>query len=158
MLMSDALSKGKMLVAAQFVLLGAMLFAPKPASITIPGWAFVTGELLFLGGIVIVALGFRALGTSLTANPVPLETGTLVTTGIYARVRHPIYTGLIVLTLGMVLDSWNPIRLGIWLALVGLLQYKMRFEESMLVTRYPGYAQYMASVPALVPALGSRSS
>jgi protein-S-isoprenylcysteine O-methyltransferase Ste14 len=45
----------------------------------------------------------------------------------------------------------------VWTALVMLLTYKMRWEEVMLSKKYKGYAQYMASVPALIPGLRPRN-
>ena len=151
--MTDATTEGKLLVGLQFTLLVAIVLAPRAVSIRVPGLAYVTGYALFLAGLVVVVLGLRALGSSLTANPVPLASGTLVTTGLYSRVRHPIYAGLLLATFGMALDSWNPIRGVLWLLLAALLTYKMRFEEGLLVAKYPGYRDYAARVPALVPRL-----
>jgi protein-S-isoprenylcysteine O-methyltransferase Ste14 len=68
-------------------------------------------------------------------------------------VRHPIYTGLLAITLGLVVSSgvWGQIL--IWLALAMLLTYKMRWEEVMLVAKYKGYAEYKSRVPAIFPKL-----
>ena len=103
-------------------------------------------------------MGFNGLGKSLTANPVPNQDGKLITTGIYSRVRHPIYTGLLAITLGLVVSSgvWGQIL--IWLALAMLLTYKMRWEEVLLSAKYKGYAEYMTKVPGLVPGLKPRTS
>lgn len=144
-------TKGQILVTLQFTILAAMLFSRTTAPNAWGDVAFAAGQLLFIGGGVLVIVAFRALGQSLTANPVPLEKGELVTTGIYSRVRHPIYAGLLMLTLGMVLSSGYWLRAVEWLLLVALLTYKIRFEESLLVKRYPAYAQYMRTVPALLP-------
>ncbi|MDH4160491.1 MAG: hypothetical protein OEV62_09560 [Actinomycetota bacterium] len=49
------------------------------------------------------------------------------------------------------------LRSGLWLglllaaALTGLLHAKARYEESMLVERHPGYAEYAARTPRFVP-------
>jgi protein-S-isoprenylcysteine O-methyltransferase Ste14 len=45
----------------------------------------------------------------------------------------------------------------VWVALAVLLNYKMRWEEVMLSKKYKGYAQYMATVPALIPGLKPRN-
>jgi protein-S-isoprenylcysteine O-methyltransferase Ste14 len=45
----------------------------------------------------------------------------------------------------------------VWIALAVLLNYKMRWEEVMLSKKYKGYAQYMATVPALIPGLKPRN-
>ena len=78
-----------------------------------------------------------------------------MTTGIYARLRHPIYTGLLVLTMGLVVSSGVWAQLIVWFGLLGLLIYKMRWEEVLLTAKYKGYAAYKSRVPALFPKLGS---
>jgi protein-S-isoprenylcysteine O-methyltransferase Ste14 len=143
--------KGQVLVLIQFALLFALVLTRAPRGTTWGPTTYTFGQLMFFAGGAIVIASFRALGQSLTANPVPLEKGELVTTGMYSRVRHPIYAGLLVMTLGMVLTASSWVRGVEWLALVALFTYKIRFEESMLVRRYPAYAAYMQKVPALLP-------
>lgn len=111
------------------------------------------GIAMIAAGLVLLFAGFKGLGKSLTANPVPNEEGVLVTTGIYSIVRHPIYLGLLIITLGLVVSSGVWSQIIVWAALVMLLTYKMRWEETLLSKKYKGYAQYMASVPALIPGL-----
>ncbi|MEN9716967.1 MAG: hypothetical protein RLZZ483_942 [Actinomycetota bacterium] len=111
------------------------------------------GIAMIAAGLVLLFAGFKGLGKSLTANPVPNEEGVLVTTGIYSIVRHPIYLGLLIITLGLVVSSGVWSQIIVWAALVMLLTYKMRWEETLLSKKYKGYAQYMATVPALIPGL-----
>jgi len=101
-------------------------------------------------------MGFRGLGKSLTANPVPNQDGKLVTTGIYNRVRHPIYTGLLASTLGFVLSKGLWSQFLVWLALVILIIYKLRWEEVMLTVKYKEYAEYKVRIPAIFPRLTKR--
>ena len=145
----DDLQKGRMLVFLQFALLIALAIFPD--STEVQNWANITGIFLIGIGVIVMFMGFRGLGKSLTANPVPNQDGKLVTTGIYSRVRHPIYTGLLAITLGLVVSSgvWGQILL--WLALAMLLTYKLRWEEVMLSAKYKDYAEYKARVPAMFP-------
>ena len=145
------LQRGRLLVAGQFIILGAMLFSRGPAAGAAVGLWSNIGDLMFVGGGVIVLVAFRALGPALTANPVPLAAGKLVTSGVYNRVRHPIYSGLLLMTLGMAVKSGYWVRGVEWVLLLALLLYKVRFEEQLLVARYSGYADYMKRVPALLP-------
>ena len=147
----DDLQKGRMLVFLQFALLIALAIFPD--STQVQSWATITGIFLIGIGVIVMFMGFRGLGKSLTANPVPNQDGKLVTTGIYSRLRHPIYTGLLAITLGLVVSSgaWGQILL--WLALAMLLTYKLRWEEVMLSAKYKDYAEYKARVPALIPGL-----
>ena len=102
----DDLQKGRMLVFLQFGLLIALVLFPDSAQVQT--WATIAGIFLIGVGVIITFMGFRGLGKSLTSNPVPNQDGKLVTTGIYSRVRHPIYSGLLAITLG--LDHRLPIE------------------------------------------------
>ena len=150
----DDLQKGRILVFLQFALI--IVLATFPDSSKVPRWATIAGIFLIGVGVIVMFMGFNGLGKSLTANPVPNQDGKLITTGIYGRVRHPIYTGLLAITLGLVVSSgvWGQIL--IWLALAMLLTYKMRWEEVMLVAKYKGYAEYKTRVPAIIPGLKRR--
>jgi protein-S-isoprenylcysteine O-methyltransferase Ste14 len=149
----DDLQKGRLLVFAQFGLI--LILALFPDSENVNSQAEIAGTALLLLGLLLLFAGFRGLGKSLTANPVPVDDGVLVTTGIYARLRHPIYTGLLVLTMGLVVASGVWAQLIAWFGLLGLLIYKMRWEETLLSAKHKGYAAYKSRVPALFPKLGS---
>jgi protein-S-isoprenylcysteine O-methyltransferase Ste14 len=149
----DDLQKGRLLVFAQFGLI--LILALFPDSENVNSQAEIAGTAFLLLGLLLLFAGFRGLGKSLTANPVPVDDGVLVMTGIYARLRHPIYTGLLVLTMGLVLASGVWAQLIAWFGLLGLLIYKMRWEETLLTAKYKGYAEYKSRVPALFPKLGS---
>ena len=149
----DDFQKGRLLVFAQFGLI--LILALFPDSKNVNSQAEIAGTFLLLLGLILLFAGFRGLGKSLTANPVPVDSGALVTTGIYARLRHPIYMGLLVLTMGLVVSSGVWSQLIPWFGLLGLLIYKMRWEETLLSAKYKGYASYKSRVPALFPKLGS---
>ena len=151
----DDLQKGKRLVFLQLALIIVLALFPDSAIVE-PALEYV-GIVLIGVGLVLVFAVFKGLGKSLTANPVPIEDGKLVTTGIFSIVRHPIYLGLLIVTLGLVVSSGVWAQVIVWAALAVLLNYKMRWEEVMLSKKYKGYAQYMATVPALIPGLKPRN-
>ena len=152
----DDLQKGKRLVFLQFALI--IVLAIFPDSVNVSSALNIGGTVLIAIGLFLLFTGFRGLGKSLTANPVPNADGVLVTTGIYSIVRHPIYLGLLIITLGLVVSSGVWAQIIVWIALVVLLVYKMRWEEVLLSAKYKGYAEYMAKVPAIVPGLKPRKS
>lgn len=152
----DDLQKGKRLVFLQFALIIVLAIFPDRANAS--SALNIGGTVLIAIGLVLLFAGFRGLGKSLTANPVPNADGALVTTGIYSIVRHPIYLGLLIITLGLVISSGVWAQIIVWIALAVLLVYKMRWEEVLLSAKYKGYAEYMAKVPGIVPGLNLRKS
>ncbi len=145
------------LVAGQFVLLLALVLLPGPRFWLVPAWLWPLAALLVAAGAVIAGLGAARLGAGLTASPLPARAADLRTTGVYALVRHPIYTGLLAGGLGLVLASGRPVRAAAWLALLVLLSVKARFEERRLRVRFPGYGAYADRTPRLWPRLWRRS-
>ena len=152
----DDLQKGKRLVFLQFALI--IVLAIFPDSLDVDPTLEYVGIAMIAIGVVTLFAGFRGLGKSLTANPVPNEDGVLVTKGIYSIVRHPIYLGLLIITMGLVVSSGVWSQIIVWIALAVLLTYKMRWEEVLLSAKYKGYAEYMNKVPGLVPGLKPRTS
>lgn len=81
-----------------------------------------------------------------------LETQQVVDRGIYGLIRHPIYTGDLLLLLGLelALNSW--LFLGVFL-LAPAVMMKAIGEEKMLVRELPGYADYCTRTKRFVPFL-----
>jgi protein-S-isoprenylcysteine O-methyltransferase Ste14 len=112
----------------------------------------VTGAVLAAAGVAFAVWAGKTLGRSLTPFPRPVPAG-LVTTGPFALVRHPIYTGGVGLFLGYSLFTSVP-ALVLALCLVLLWAAKLRVEERLLAEVYEGYAAYQRRVRwRLVPFL-----
>jgi len=129
------------------VLVGAVVFRGDWTRI----WMTALGVALFaLGGYFGMA-GERALGKARTPLPKPREGSPLIQHGIYARVRHPLYTAVLLLSLGwsFIWQSWP--ALAIALAQVPFFVAKARREERWLRQQFPDYADYAKRVPMFVP-------
>jgi protein-S-isoprenylcysteine O-methyltransferase Ste14 len=142
------------LVALQFVFLLLLGFLPWgelwPRGIA----TIVLGLVLVVIGVGIALAAGAGLGRTLTPSPIPKADGELVTTGVYALVRHPIYSGLLVLGVGLIVIGASALHVLAWVALLCVLMTKARFEERMLDGQYPDYAAYAARVGRLVPGIG----
>lgn len=113
--------------------------------------AIVAGSVLAGAGIVIRAVGHFELGSGFSPYVEKGEGQKLVESGMYARIRHPMYTGSILIFLGM------PLVLAVWsawlfsaLGLAGIL-IRMRKEEAFLSKELPGYREYLKKTWRLVP-------
>lgn len=143
--------RGDALVAAQLVLLGALLL---PAAGTSSPARRVAGAALLGAGGGSALLGALALGPALTPSPLPVPGAPLRTTGPYGWVRHPIYAGLTVAAIGRALGTGAPRHRAAAAALTVLLRLKARYEERELADAVPQYATYAARTPAWWPRRG----
>lgn len=114
------------------------------------------GVALFgLGGYFGIA-GVLVLGRNRTPYPQPSEGSELVQRGIYARVRHPLYTSVMLASLGWALIWQSMAAFAVALALIPFFHAKARREERWLREQFPAYADYMRRVPRFVPRLETK--
>ena len=153
--------RGEGWLAAQLALIFAIAQAPafdpwRPAmaSSTAILLALVGSALSTIGVAIAVAAALELMRRrSFSALPEPPPDGGLVETGLYARVRHPIYSGIALGGLGWAIARGSPLALAADIALVAILYLKAAREEALLAARYPGYAAYRARTKRLIPGL-----
>jgi protein-S-isoprenylcysteine O-methyltransferase Ste14 len=112
------------------------------------------GVPLYTVGLLVAVIARWQLGSNwadIEAAQI-LEGQHVVGSGIYRYLRHPIYTGDVLLLAGfeLSLNSW--LVLGV-LALAPVVASRARHEERMLAERLPGYAAYCARTWRFVPGL-----
>jgi len=96
-------------------------------------YTLVVATLLFLAGAAYAGIAARHLGEQLTVSIAVREGGRLVTSGPYARVRHPIYTGIFLMVGGLALAFASPI-LAAWVVVaIFCASVRARAEEAMFV-------------------------
>jgi len=105
----------------------------------------VVGQIVALAGVVLIFVAINTMGKAVQVDAAPKEGAGLVTRGVYARLRHPIYTGIAVVIFGFVLRGIT--RAGLIVGVVALvyLWFKSRYEEKLLAARYPEYEAYRKS-------------
>jgi len=133
-------TRGNLFVTIQLGLLALLGFVPGGTLRSVGGFVGGVGWLLVGLGVVILGVSFVNLGSALTAHPIPLEKASLRMTGLYAVVRHPIYLGLLVLALGLVVLAASLWHVAFFVALSAVLHVKAGFEERLLRAIYPEYA------------------
>jgi protein-S-isoprenylcysteine O-methyltransferase Ste14 len=119
----------------------------------VPGPVEVLGDLVVAGGLVVVLLAF--LANPYAASTVTVEPEqTVISTGPYALVRNPMYSGGLLMFLGA------PLGLGSWWGLVFfppillLIIWRLLDEERYLSAHLPGYREYCAKVTHhLIPSI-----
>lgn len=138
-------------VGVQAALLVALVLVPGGDTWPSSGVVEVIGLGLMVLGVVVMVTAATSLGRSLTPTPVPARDGELTTSGLYRFVRHPIYSGLLVLVIGLVVrtGSWTGVLLGV--VTIGFFHVKAAWEEARLADRYPDYERYAARTPRFVP-------
>jgi protein-S-isoprenylcysteine O-methyltransferase Ste14 len=139
-------------VLGQAAFLGAVLalgLAPRRHQI-FPGDILTGGSLMAVGGLCAVA-GLLALKGMLTPFPEPRAHGQLVQHGIYSLMRHPLYTSLIVTSLGWALFRQSTPALIVILPLAVFFDAKARREEHHLRARFPEYGDYAQRSRRFIP-------
>lgn len=113
-----------------------------PFVFIVPNALGLAALIIAILGIGILFLSLLQLNKTLSPFPTPLQSGQLVTTGLYKFARHPIYTGIILMSLGFGVYTGSIWRLAIALLLYTLFYFKSSYEEQLLINKYEGYPAY----------------
>ena len=111
----------------------------------------VLGVSLISAGAVLVIGGTRDLGSALTPFPHPSASASLIQTGAYGLVRHPIYGGIVLASAGWALLTASIPALIMSAIVWGFFTVKSIREEAWLVERFPDYPAYRARTRRLIP-------
>jgi protein-S-isoprenylcysteine O-methyltransferase Ste14 len=109
------------------------------------------------GCIVAAGLAFCvwarvALGGNWSAEVTFKEDHELIESGPYAFVRHPIYTGLLLMALGTATNYGRAIGFALFATTCAAVWWKVHLEERIMDTHFPAaYADYRARVRAIIP-------
>lgn len=143
---------GHWLVVLQFSLLFGLIAISSPMAALAQG---TPGVWLLISLSVIVALAALQANRfgNFNIHPSPKQNGRLVVHGIYRYIRHPMYTAVILFSLGCVMASPRLETALILLALCLVLVRKARLEETWLSDKYPSYADYKAQTRGFFPGL-----
>jgi protein-S-isoprenylcysteine O-methyltransferase Ste14 len=112
---------------------------------SVPAYVAVIGDLMMVLGFVIVFAVFKA--NSYTSGIIEVaEDQKVISTGPYALVRHPMYTGGLIMLFGI------PLALGSWwgmlinVPMTAAVVWRLLDEERLLAGKLPGYTEYCETV------------
>lgn len=113
----------------------------------IPDWLQWIGAGVLLCSFYIFYLTFRENTYLSPAVRIQTDRGqTVVSTGPYKYVRHPMYAGFILFTVGTALLLGSAYGLIGAMVLNALIAWRALREEQVLKTELPGYSEYMTKV------------
>ena len=83
--------------------------------------------------------------------PHPVEKGTLITSGPYRLIRHPMYASIFLMAFGLLAAQPNYLKFCITIILIAGLVVKMLYEETLLCEHHPNYRAYMLKTKRVIP-------
>jgi protein-S-isoprenylcysteine O-methyltransferase Ste14 len=142
---------GWLLVAVQAVLLAAVFLTTGSTRWTAGPTVRLVSQTCRAVGFLLIAISAIELGRALTAHPSPKRTATLRSGGLYRLMRHPMYTGVMALSIGSALPSGSALRALGAIGLTVLFNIKSRFEERALAEHFADYPAYANVTPRFIP-------
>lgn len=150
-------SRGEWYVVVELLLFALIIVGPRKWH-GWPSWRFPEGWLVSGIGVALVVVGaglalagvFK-LGSALTPLPYPGARAVLRDTGVYAVVRHPMYSGILLAAFGWALIRAGWLTIGYAAAVWLFFELKVRREEKWMMERFPEYVQYRRRVRKLIP-------
>ena len=111
----------------------------------LPRWVSIAGAAVFLISYALYAEVLRE-NTWLSRTIGVQEGQTVVSTGLYGVVRHPMYAVTLTLFLSMPLVLGSTLAFAVFLAYPFIIAKRIRNEEAVLARELPGYTEYMQKV------------
>ncbi|WP_041056137.1 methyltransferase family protein [Jeotgalibacillus campisalis] len=154
--------KGDSLETRSFLLIFTALFFTIIAALTLQEFREIVslvvpmkaaGIILFSIGVFLRFWGITHLKAQFTRHVTVREGDEIVSSGPYKRLRHPLYTGLLFIAVGMALYFTSLIAAVIGGLLTGwMLLKRLRYEEKLLIGKFgTDYEEWMSHRARLLP-------
>tara|TARA_Y100001968_G_scaffold128825_1_gene117659 strand:+ start:167 stop:727 length:561 start_codon:yes stop_codon:yes gene_type:complete len=147
-------SKGEWYLFSQIILILLHFIPPYPkienVAFSINTFFIIIGLAISLQGLIIVTKALIDLGENLTPLPYPMNESKLIKNNSYQNIRHPLYKGLLFISLGIFIFSLSLIHLLLLISLTYILKTKALKEEERLKIKFPEYKKYIKEVPAII--------
>lgn len=112
----------------------------------------VISVILAVIGLIVLLWARINLGRNWSGRVVLKENHQLITTGLYSLVRHPIYSGFLLLGLATALNYGTLLPfVGVALLMIAI-SIRIRAEEALMTQQFPNeYPQYMKRTKRIIP-------
>jgi len=145
-------SKDIVLVSIQLVLF--ILFTiPVSGSLEFLSWFKNVGLIATIIGFIVLAIAILQLNKNLSPFPTPKADAVLIQNGLYTWVRHPIYSGILIMFFGYGIYQASLYKLFITLIIWILFYFKTQYEELQLKQKFPDYSNFKQSRGRFFPNL-----
>jgi len=125
-----------------------LLFKEGPNSMV----TYITGIALFLAGFAGRAASVKELGLNYSQDLSTVPDADLVDTGIYSRIRHPIYLSYIIEMGGYIIIKFNYVSLAAAVIVILNSVYRMKVEEKFLSQAFGSrFEAYRGKTRRLIP-------
>jgi protein-S-isoprenylcysteine O-methyltransferase Ste14 len=135
----------------------AFLIQPRWVDLTrfdLSTWMRWLGLPMAVSGLALFGWMFRHLGLNVTSTSMPRAKATLVTTGPYRWIRHPMYTAALLLVIAATLLTANLVVAVGGLGMFILMAARSRLEEQRLVEKFgAAYRTYQRQTGRFLPRL-----
>ncbi len=129
-------------VLIQLILFALFLFEIKILQFSIPKYIESLSIALLLLSIIFMLIAFLQLNKYLSPFPTPVKNSKLITTGVFAISRHPIYTAIIGGAFSLSIYCGSGYKLVLTIVFILFFTFKSLYEEQKLQEQFPEYASY----------------
>lgn len=136
------------LVAVQFLCAGILIYDVLSLPLTVLPITMITAAIaIALWSVFTMRIG------NIRIQPIPKTDAQLISSGPYRFARHPMYAAVLLAMLGLAITINSIFGYSVWIVLCIDLLLKLRFEEKLLMVRFPEYREYMDRTKKLLPFL-----
>ena len=123
------------------------------AVVSIPAWLIVIGILMIIDALALLAWSHSALRERFSTTIGTDQVTTLVQSGPYRYLRHPMYLAYIWYFLGLFCVSGSILVSALGLSIIlSLVMLRLPYEEQQLMRQFPhSYARYKQQTRAFIP-------
>lgn len=94
----------------------------------------IISQVLSIIGFAILIISAYYLRPALRVSPIPKNNAPLIKDGIYRYISHPMYLGVMLIALSIILNNLNFVTIIVFIFLYIVLRLKANLEEQLLKT------------------------